>query len=163
VLLVVELGVLAATGVALLFVYRPDASGTFELPDLVRAVHRWVSRFVVPTAIAQVALAVVDRPRRRLAAATGGAQLVGALAAGFTGFLLPWDQLALWAVTVGGNLDGYRAMFTEELRFVLINGTEVGPDTILRWLGVHTALGVALLVVAVLAAVVSRRRTPSPS
>ena len=40
----------------------------------------------------------------------------------FTGYLLPWDQLALWAVTVGTNMIGYTPVFGSQVRFVLLGG-----------------------------------------
>ena len=49
----------------------------------------------------------------------------------FTGYLLPWDQLALWAVTVGTNMMGYTPVFGEEVRFVLLGGAEIGSETLL--------------------------------
>ena len=44
----------------------------------------------------------------------------------FTGYLLPWDQLALWAVTVGTNMIGYTPVFGRDVRFVLLGGAEIG-------------------------------------
>lgn len=64
-----------------------------------------------------------------------------------TGYLLPWDQLGLWAVSVGDGLEGYRWLTGDRVRFVVIGSTEIGPDTLLVWLVVHVA---AAFVVAVL-------------
>ena len=55
----------------------------------------------------------------------------------FTGYLLPWDQLALWAVTVGTNMMGYTPVFGQEVRFVLLGGAEIGSETLLRWYVLH--------------------------
>ena len=55
----------------------------------------------------------------------------------FTGYLLPWDQLALWAVAVGTNMMGYTPVFGQEVRFVLLGGAEIGSDTLLRWYVLH--------------------------
>ena len=55
----------------------------------------------------------------------------------FTGYLLPWDQLALWAVTVGTNMMGYTPVFGTQVRFVLLGGVEIGSDTLLRWYTLH--------------------------
>ena len=55
----------------------------------------------------------------------------------FTGYLLPWDQLALWAVTVGTNMIGYTPVFGSQVRFVLLGGAEIGTDTLLRWYVLH--------------------------
>jgi quinol-cytochrome oxidoreductase complex cytochrome b subunit len=45
----------------------------------------------------------------------------------FTGYLLPWDQLALWAVTVGTNMMGFTPVFGDQVQFVLLGGVEIGP------------------------------------
>ena len=69
----------------------------------------------------------------------------------FTGYLLPWDQLAIWAVTVGTNMAratpflGHQGPFGPELgmrpdndvRFLLLGGTQVGPPTLLRFYVLH--------------------------
>ena len=55
----------------------------------------------------------------------------------FTGYLLPWDQLALWAVTVGTNMMGYTPVFGSQVRFVLLGGVEIGSETLLRWYVLH--------------------------
>ena len=49
----------------------------------------------------------------------------------FTGYLLPWDQLALWAVAVGTNMMGYTPVFGQDVRFVLLGGAEIGSETLL--------------------------------
>ena len=52
--------------------------------------------------------------------------LVFTMLLSFTGYLLPWDQLALWAVTVGTNMMGYTPVFGSQVRFVLLGGVEIG-------------------------------------
>ena len=59
---------------------------------------------------------------------------------GFTGYLLPWDQLALWAVTVGTNMMGYTPVLGTQVRFVLLGGKEIGGDTLLRWYVLHVLM-----------------------
>jgi quinol-cytochrome oxidoreductase complex cytochrome b subunit len=63
--------------------------------------------------------------RRWVGPALGSGIAVATLLASFTGFLLPWDQLALWAVTVGSDLQGYTALFDPVVRFGLIGGVVV--------------------------------------
>jgi quinol-cytochrome oxidoreductase complex cytochrome b subunit len=158
----IEIGVLIVTGIALFFLYRPTARETWG--DLVtesydwnvrvayglRLVHRLASGLTVPTAIATgVAVAVGGRgsARRWTGALLGAGIAIATLAASFTGFLLPWDQLALWAVTVGSNVQGYRVLFEPAVRFVLLGGVEIRPDTVIRWLLMHVlVLGPALVV-----------------
>jgi quinol-cytochrome oxidoreductase complex cytochrome b subunit len=82
------------------------------------------------------------------------------LASSFTGYLLPRDQLALWAVTVGTDLRGYTVLWHSEVRFVLIGGKEIGTSTLLRWVFIHLVLGASGLM---LAGVAGRRLRTSTS
>jgi quinol-cytochrome oxidoreductase complex cytochrome b subunit len=156
----VELAVLLVTGIALFFLYRPTASQAWNdlLPESyawdvrvaqgLRLLHRLASWLAVSTAIAAgivVAVGGRARVRRWGSAALGTGIAITALAGSFTGVLLPWDQLGLWAVTVGSNASGYRILFGDRVRFVLMGGVEISPDTIVRWLLVHMlVLGPAL-------------------
>lgn len=172
-MLTVEVAVLVVTGAVLFFVYRPEAvastavyathrSLTFS-QVMVRA-HRWTAWAAVLTSIATAILLVAEAgarwhgpARRRIGLVTGPVILVTVIASVITGALLPWDQLALWAVTVGSNIRGYRPLFGDQVRFVLIGGAEVASGTLLTWLFVHAALTVPLL--AALWASRNRRRS----
>ena len=55
----------------------------------------------------------------------------------FTGYLLPWDQLALWAVTVGTNMAGFTPVFGNGVKFALLGGVEVTGATLLRFYVLH--------------------------
>lgn len=78
--------------------------------------------------------------------------------------LVQWDQLALWAVTVGGDLDGYWPAVGDGVRFVLVAGTEVDPGEYGVLLAVHLVAHVVGLAAAVGAAVtlVGRGRSRRP-
>jgi quinol-cytochrome oxidoreductase complex cytochrome b subunit len=58
----------------------------------------------------------------------------------FTGYLLPWDQLALWAVTVGTNMMGYSPVLGSQVRFALLGSVEIGTETLLRWYVLHVLM-----------------------
>jgi quinol-cytochrome oxidoreductase complex cytochrome b subunit len=58
----------------------------------------------------------------------------------FTGYLLPWDQLALWAVTVGTNMAGYTPVFGSQVSFVFVGGSTISSSTLLRWYVLHVLL-----------------------
>ena len=170
----IEVTALVVTGIALFFVYRPpvaqawsDVSGVSQSWDVrlavaIRYAHRVASGLAVPTSVA-LGIAVAMRPagyRRWTGRAVGAGLAVTTLLASLTGYLLPWDQLALWAVRVGTNASGYRALFDSAMvRFVLIDGVEVSRVTFVRWLIVHAVvLGPALLALLVLAWRWRRRR-----
>lgn len=132
--LAAEVLVLFGTGIALYFQYAPRASGAGPL----QLAHRSASWLAVTTALAAAVVVVADARRVGVRLA-GVGLLVAAVAASVTGFLLPWDQLALWAVTVGSEFRGFDEIVAgNEVRFVLLGGAEIEPSTLLRWLVVHT-------------------------
>lgn len=164
----IELVVLLATGIWLYFNYRPSASQAWQdmFPDAdtgvqgIRVVHRVASTLLLWTSVVAGVLLVVGPRLHRLRRLVPGLLLVlFAAVGGITGYLLPWDQLALWAVKVGSNYDGFGALLGDEIRFVIIGGVEVSPTAIIRWLGVHVAIGIAGFGTAVWA---WRRSAPPP-
>jgi quinol-cytochrome oxidoreductase complex cytochrome b subunit len=96
---------------------------------------------------------------RGVVAGTG--VLVTALAASFTGYLLPWDQLALWSVTVGSDIRGAQATFRSEVKYILIGSREVSPSTYRFWAASHVVLGVLVAATVVLVWLRSRARDVS--
>jgi quinol-cytochrome oxidoreductase complex cytochrome b subunit len=70
--------------------------------------------------------------------------------ANFTGYLLPWDQLAYWAITVSTNIIGYLPVIGESLRNSIIGGKELNADTLQTFFTFHTALFPFLLIALVL-------------
>jgi quinol-cytochrome oxidoreductase complex cytochrome b subunit len=59
------------------------------------------------------------------------------LAANFTGYLLPWDQLAFWAITVGTSLISYVPLAGTFMSHMLLGGPEVGSQTLLSFYSMH--------------------------
>jgi quinol-cytochrome oxidoreductase complex cytochrome b subunit len=166
--LAAEVAVLVVTGVALYFLHRPAASagwsdiaggeldGEVRLAQALRLVHRLVSSLTVFTAVAAGVVVGLRAVGRRWAGPALGLGLaLTTVLASFTGYLLPWDQLALRAVTVDSDYRGFAPLFDSVVRFVLIGGVEVTPGTVLRWLFVHAAVLGPVLVVLL---VVARRR-----
>ncbi len=62
------------------------------------------------------------------------------LAASFTGYLLPWDQLAFWAITVGTSVASYAPGVGELMKFILIGGPEVGQEFLTRFYSLHVMI-----------------------
>jgi quinol-cytochrome oxidoreductase complex cytochrome b subunit len=58
----------------------------------------------------------------------------------FTGYLLPWDQLAFWAITVGSSIAAYPPLMGDTIRFMLLGGQEVGQGALLRFYVLHVAI-----------------------
>jgi len=67
----------------------------------------------------------------------GIALMLATLLLSFTGYLLPWDQLAFWAVTVGTNIAREAPLAGDSIRFLLLGGTEIGQATLLRFYVLH--------------------------
>jgi quinol-cytochrome oxidoreductase complex cytochrome b subunit len=138
---------LVLTGVWLALEYRPPLGGDGR--GFARTVHSTAAALLFWSAIASVVAVLARRVlRRRWALAVAGLLLVAA--ASFTGYLLPWDQLALRSVTTGNNLRGIRWLFDGEVRFVLVGGTEISVSTYRAWAIVHVAIGAVLAAGAVL-------------
>jgi menaquinol-cytochrome c reductase cytochrome b subunit len=136
--------VLAATGLWLTFDYRPGATqawpGLGSRPagtDWPRVIHQLASALIVPLVLALLVVSVVVSRRWR----STGALALTTLALAYTGFLLPWDQLALWAVTVGRDANGMLfAAFDDDVRFIILGGVEISQATLRLWLVVHAAV-----------------------
>ena len=58
----------------------------------------------------------------------------------FTGYLLPWDQIAYWAITIGGNMANFAPLFNTPSQLLLLGGIEVGQNTLLRFYVLHVIL-----------------------
>jgi len=145
---------LTVTGIFLMFFYRPSADiasaqayrdmeairGSVVFGDMVRNIHRWAAHLMVFTVflhMARVFYTGAYKPPREFNWVVGVILLLLTVLLAFTGYLLPWDQLAIWAVTVGTSLAGYSPLIADEVKFVLLGSVEVGPETLLRWYVLH--------------------------
>jgi quinol-cytochrome oxidoreductase complex cytochrome b subunit len=155
------LAVLLASGVYLTFFYVPAEAHAWRRSDglnwepFVRTVHRVDAALVLALAVAVGILVSLGRSRIAWLA-----WLMAPIALGgtFTGALLAWDQIGLWAVTVGEDLRGMRALFQSgRVRFVLLGNSKIAPATVLRWFWIHIALWVAVSAIAVALGLRTRR------
>lgn len=155
---------LTLTGVFLMFVYVPDVRRAYyDIRDIeegvflgrfTRNLHRWAGHGMVFTTWAhmtRVFLTGAYKPPREFNWVIGVVLLVCTLFLSWTGYLLPWDMLALWAVTVGANMAratpfiGHEGPFpeilgatlTNDVRYILLGGTVVGQNTLLRFYVLH--------------------------
>jgi len=146
-------GVLVFTGVLLMFYYIPSVERAYPtmkqiqlsvpLGQFTRNMHRWSGHAMVLIVIlhmARVFYTGAYKPPREFNWLVGVALLLLTLGASFTGYLLPWDQLAYWAITVGTNIAGYAPLVGEPTRLVLLGGNEVGQEALIRFYTLHVAL-----------------------
>jgi len=158
------------SGVLLMFYYRPTVEyAYFDIQGLrsnvvsmglLRELHRWGGHAMVIAIwlhMLRVFLTGSYKSPREFNWVVGVILLVLTLLLSFTGYLLPWDQLAMWAITVGTNMARAMPLLGHEgplssliqiqgiplvhagsdARFGLLAGTFVGPNALLRFYVLH--------------------------
>jgi quinol-cytochrome oxidoreductase complex cytochrome b subunit len=148
--------VLVVTGVALAFFYVPSPDharaslawlgSSVPLGALLRNLHRWSAYAMVVLVVAHMVRVFVHGAYRK-PRELNWLMLVITLAFGFTGYLLPWDQKAYWATSVGINMAGSVPVVGPLLADLLRGGPTVGALTLLRFYAAHVFVLPALLAV----------------
>ena len=141
---------LTVTGVLLMFYYRPATAVAYQdMKDLetvvtfgllLRNIHRYAAHGMVLTVflhMTRVFYTGAYRPPREFNWIVGVILLTLTFLLSFTGYLLPWDQLAIWAVTVGTNMAGATPIVGDQVRFAIVGGFEIGDNTLIRWYVLH--------------------------
>jgi quinol-cytochrome oxidoreductase complex cytochrome b subunit len=145
--------VLTITGIYLMFFYRPSVDFVYSdmqrihtqvsFGVLVRNLHRWGAHLMVITVflhMARVFYTGAYKPPREFNWIVGVILLLLTLLLAFTGYLLPWDQLAVWAVTVGTEMMKNSPVVGSQVQFALLGGPVIGPETLLRWYTLHVLM-----------------------
>jgi quinol-cytochrome oxidoreductase complex cytochrome b subunit len=151
--------ILVVTGVLLMFYYVPsttqaydrmlDLRGTVAFGIFLRNMHRWSAHGMVALVflhMCRVFLTGAYKKPREFNWVIGVLLLLVTLFLSFTGYLLPWDQLAFWAITVGTSIAGYAPLVGKQMQFVLLGDTTVGQEALLRFYVLHVAVLPATLV-----------------
>jgi cytochrome b6 len=141
------------TGIMLLFYYRPSAEEAFESVQflmaevefgwLVRSIHSWAANLMIFTLflhLFSVLLLKAYRRPREITWFTGVALMGIAMAFGFTGYLLPWNELAYFATRVGTEITGAIPLVGDFLLRVSRGGDDVTGATLTRFYGFHVAV-----------------------
>ncbi len=150
---VVLFAILTVTGIYLMFLYTPSVTSAYGdmqrlktgvgFGQLIRNVHRWSAHLmvlVVGLHMARVFYAGAYKKPREFNWVIGVMLLLMTLGFSFTGYLLPWDQLSYWAVTVGTNLVQYLPVVGGLVQDLLIGGDQIGQSTLLRFYAFHVAV-----------------------
>ncbi|HZD56050.1 MAG TPA: cytochrome b N-terminal domain-containing protein [Anaerolineales bacterium] len=153
--------VLTVTGVLLMFYYAPAVEHAYgdiirlqtqiSFGQLLRNLHRWGAHLMVIIVVlhmVRVFYTGAYKPPRQFNWVIGVFLLLLTLGASFTGYLLPWDQLAYWAITVGTSVASYAPIVGSQMRQFLLGGTEIGQEALVRFYALHVfliPLGLALL------------------
>ncbi len=138
------------TGILLAFYYQPTAAAAYAsiqyietqvfFGSAIRAIHHWCANGMIVLCIAHMArvfiMGAYKRPRE-LNWVSGVLLLVLTLVFGFTGYLLPWDQRAFWATTVGSEIAGAIPSIGNLALVLLRVGWNVTGETLSRFYGLH--------------------------
>jgi len=156
--------ILVVTGVLLMLYYHPLPLQAYaDMKDLqfavssgvfLRNLHRWSAHAMVLLVFAhmfKVFYRGAYRPPREFNWVIGVILLLVTLLLSYTGYLLPWDQLAFWAVTVGSNIASAVPLRGHAIRYLLLGGNQVNASALLRFYVLHCVILpiVAVLLIAV--------------
>ncbi len=147
---------LGITGIILMFNYVPtperaywtikDIEFVVPFGKFIRSLHRAAAHLMVLVVFLHMMRTFYTasykdgknpEARRWINWLIGVALLLLTLFLSFTGYLLPWDQLAYWAITVGTNIARQAPLIGEKIRFLLLGGTEIGANTLIRFYVLH--------------------------
>lgn len=141
------------TGILLLLYYRPSAENAFESVQfiitevqfgwLIRSIHSWSANLMIATLFIHLFsvffLRAYRRPRE-MTWVSGVVLLFIAICFGFSGYLLPWNQLAFFATKVGTEIAGVIPIIGRPLLRFLRGGEDVTGATLTRFFGFHVAV-----------------------
>ena len=156
---VVLVCLLFATGMMLKFAYQPVPDRAYEsivhlqhnvfFGQLIRNIHHWSANIlliVVFLHFLRVFFTGAFHPPRQFNWIIGLTMFFLILGSNFTGYLLPWDQLAFWAITISTGMLEYIPVIGEGLKQVILGGTDMGPATLSNFFAIHTAIIPACLI-----------------
>lgn len=152
-------GSLIVSGIYLMFFYVPSPGQAYSnvqtlqtdvsLGQYIRNVHRWSAHLMVLAVAAHMAKMFYRgayKPPREFNWVIGVILLVLTLLLSFTGYLLPWDQLAFWAVTVGSEMAAFVPLIGGRVQELLLGGPVVNSATLLRFYVLHVAVLPSIMV-----------------
>jgi cytochrome b6 len=142
-----------ATGILLLLYYRPSASEAFESVQyimaevpfgwLIRSIHSWGANIfvgVVVLHLVSVFFLKAYRAPREMTWISGALLLFLAVGFGFSGYLLPWNELSFFATRVGTDVPAQIPWVGPLLSRILRGGSDVTGATLSRFYGIHVAI-----------------------
>jgi quinol-cytochrome oxidoreductase complex cytochrome b subunit len=157
---VVLVCMLFATGLMLKFVYQPVPDRAYEsiihlqnnvlFGQLIRNIHHWsgnILLIIVFLHFARVFFTGAFYPPRQFNWIIGLAMFLAVLTSNITGYLLPWDQLAFWAITICTGMLEYIPGIGGGLQKLIRGGDDIGPATLSIFFALHTAVIPACLLV----------------
>ena len=147
------------TGVLMMLVYEPSPEGAYTsvrrlqdtvlFGEFVRGVHHWSANILIGVVVLHVLRVFFTggfHPPRQFNWVIGLGLLGCVIASNFTGYLLPWDQLSYWAITISTGMLSYVPLIGDWLERVARGGTEIGQSTLTIFYTLHTTVVPVLIV-----------------
>ncbi len=151
---------LSITGLVLMFIYVPSIERAYHsIKDVefvvsygwfIRRMHRWAAHLMVLFVFLHMLRVFFTgaykfskknvNANRPLNWIIGLVLLILTMLLSYTGYLLPWDQLALWAITIGANIALSTPVIGEQVQFLMQGGTLIGQNTLIIWYTLHVAV-----------------------
>jgi len=144
---------LCTTGLLQLLMYAPEVTQAYNsiermyseilLGGWVRNIHHWSANLLVVVMVLHVFRVLATgalTAERRWNWLVGLVLFSLVLFANFSGYLLPWDQLAYWAITIFTSIVTYLPFIGPWLVDLLRGGMEVGPETLANFFAIHVGL-----------------------
>lgn len=163
---------LAISGILLMFVYVPsteqaytrmqDLRASVSFGGILRGMHFWSANMMIAVVffhMCRVFYTGAYKPPREFNWVVGVLLIVLTLVLGFTGYLLPWDQLAFWAITVGAGIAGKANWVSDHInalphpagapqvpplgdltRWAILGSDTVGQEALIRFYVLHVAV-----------------------
>lgn len=138
------------TGILLAIYYQPTPDAAYNsvlyimnqvnFGWLIRSIHAWSANLMVIMCLLHLLRVFFQgayKKPREMTWVVGTLLLVLTLGFGFTGYLLPWDQRAFWATTIGSEVAGAVPLIGDKLLIFLRGGPEITAHTLSRFFGVH--------------------------
>jgi quinol-cytochrome oxidoreductase complex cytochrome b subunit len=177
--------ILTVSGILLMFVYVPsteqaynrmlDLRASVSFGSILRGMHFWAANVMIGVVffhMCRVFYTGAYKPPREFNWCIGVILLVLTLVLGFTGYLLPWDQLAFWAITVGAGIAGKANWVNEHInpplqqlgvppamqvpalgditRWMILGSDTVGQEALIRFYTLHVAVLPVVLTVFII-------------
>jgi quinol-cytochrome oxidoreductase complex cytochrome b subunit len=156
--------ILTVTGILLMFYYHPAVPQAYrDMKDLrfvvsngvfLRNLHRLAAHIMVVAVfwhMFHVFYRGGYKPPHEFNWVIGVTLLLVTLFLSYTGYLLPWDQLAFWAITVGTNIISYVPALGSPMRLLLLGGHVIGENALLRFYVLHCVIlpAAAVMLIAI--------------
>ncbi|MCE8427647.1 MAG: cytochrome b N-terminal domain-containing protein [Candidatus Methanoperedens sp.] len=145
--------ILVITGIFLAMYYKPtplEAYNSVEhimtvvpMGSLVRSVHHWAANAMIAAVMLHMMriyfMGAYKKPRE-LNWVVGVSLLLITTTFGFSGYLLPWDQLSFWATKIGTGIAGSIPIIGGYISLILVGGNDIGAETITRFFTIHVMI-----------------------